>query len=297
MKSLSKPIYDRLARLSRKKLDKMEMEHNVHFEAFSNQRATKVDEIQSLERKLEKLRSRAIKEKSQSVAKALGTAVEMRRVRTDLLIARSVLSVLRSNQFHHRLMMMLCQDIKAGVQYDPSRISQLVPTEFSDLVRKSITSTEMGNVLGELRSELRKEIGNDGEPLEYKITSNNGMYRTEGQINGKEVNFLIDTGASSVAMGSEVFDAVGGEKGESISIITASDEIEGFSIHLDEVRVGDIVLRNVKGSMSDSMHDDEVLLGASFLNEIEIEIDDDVMTLRQTWAERAMQEKSGGGSE
>ena len=40
--------------------------------------------------------------------------------------------------------------------------------------------------------------------------------------------------------------------------------------------------------MSDSMHDDEVLLGASFLNEIEIEIDDDVMTLRQTWAERAM---------
>ena len=72
----------------------------------------------------------------------------------------------------------------------------------------------MGNVLGELRSELRKEIGNDGEPLEYKITSNNGMYRTEGQINGKEVNFLIDTGASSVAMGSEVFDAVGGEKGE-----------------------------------------------------------------------------------
>ena len=94
MKSLSKPIYDRLARLSRKKLDKMEMEHNVHFEAFSNPRATKVDEIQSLERKLEKLRSRAIKEKSQSVAKAMGTAVEMRRVRTDLLIARSVLSVL-----------------------------------------------------------------------------------------------------------------------------------------------------------------------------------------------------------
>ena len=74
----------------------------------------------------------------------------------------------------------------------------------------------MGNVLGELGSELRKEIGNDGEPLEYKITSNNGMYRG-GANKWEEVNFLIDTGASSVAMGSEVFDAVGGEKGESIS--------------------------------------------------------------------------------
>ena len=46
--------------------------------------------------------------------------------------------------------------------------------------------------------------------------------------------------------------------------------------------------------MSDSMHDDEVLLGASFLNEIEIEIDDDVMTLRQTWAEERCRKNREG---
>jgi hypothetical protein len=156
---MPKPIYDRLARLSRKKLDKLEMEHNKHFESFSSQRESKVGEIQALEIKLEKLRSRAIEEQSTSVAKAMGTAVEMRRVRADLLIARSVLSVLRSNQFHHRLMMMLCQDIKAGVEYDPSRISGLVPAEFSDLVGKSIESTGMGGVLSELKSELDEELG------------------------------------------------------------------------------------------------------------------------------------------
>ena len=80
--------------------------------------------------------------------------MEMRHVQADLLIAKSVLSVMRSNQFYHRLMMMLIQDVKAGVEYDPSRVDNLAASEFSELVEGSIISTNLDGVLGDLRSEL-----------------------------------------------------------------------------------------------------------------------------------------------
>ena len=159
---MPKPIYDRLSRMSKKKLDKMEYEHNQHFVTFSNAKDSKVQEIQALDSRLEKLRTKARKEIEESVPNALGTAMEMRHVNADLLISKSVLTVLRSNQFYHRLMMMLIQDTKAGVEYDPNRVANLVPTEFSDLVGKSILSSNMDGILGELRSEIDDQLGGDG---------------------------------------------------------------------------------------------------------------------------------------
>ena len=40
----------------------------------------------------------------------------------------------------------------------------------------------------------------EGGTAEVRIRAINGMYRTEGSINGKSVNFLVDTGASFVSM-------------------------------------------------------------------------------------------------
>ncbi len=155
---MPRPIYDRLAKMSKKKLDKLEYEHNQHFVTFSNAKEGKTNEVQTLDKRLDKLRSKARKENEESVAKALGTAMEMRHVKADLLISKSVLTVLRSNQFHHRMMMMLIQDIKAGVEYDPNRIANLVPTEFSDLVEGSILASNMGGILGDLKSELDEQL-------------------------------------------------------------------------------------------------------------------------------------------
>ena len=76
-----------------------------------------------------------------------------------MLIAQSVLTVLRSNQFYHRLMVMLVQDVKAGVEYDPSRVDNLASSEFSELVEGSILSTNLDGILGDLRSELDEQIG------------------------------------------------------------------------------------------------------------------------------------------
>jgi hypothetical protein len=156
---VSKPIYDRLAKMSKRKLDGLEYDHHQHLNRFSNAKEGKVNEVQSLDKRLEKLSSKASKELESSIPRALGTAMEMRHVKADLLIAKSVLSVLRSNQFYHRLMVMLIQDVKAGVEYDPSRVDNMASSEFSELVEGSILSTNLDGILGDLRSELDGHLG------------------------------------------------------------------------------------------------------------------------------------------
>ena len=85
--------------------------------------------------------------------------MEMKQTKAEILIAKSVLTVLRSNQFYNRLMMMLAQDIKSGVKYDQNRVSNLIPSEFSELIEESVLSTNMDGVLRDLKIELDRNIG------------------------------------------------------------------------------------------------------------------------------------------
>ena len=159
---MSRPIYERLAKTPKRKLDKLEYQHQQHLTRFSNAKEGKLNETQELDRRLDKLRTKATKELESSVPRSLGTAMEMRHVKADLLIAKSVLAVLRSNQFYHRMMVMLIQDVKAGVEYDPDRIENLVPMEFSELVEGSVLSSNLGDLLGDLSSETG--TGDGGDP-------------------------------------------------------------------------------------------------------------------------------------
>ena len=80
-------------------------------------------------------------------AMAMSIAMEMRHVRADLMIARSVRTLLRANEFYHKLMVILIQDTKSGVEYNPNRIEALIPAEFSDMIDKSIMSTDLTGLL------------------------------------------------------------------------------------------------------------------------------------------------------
>ena len=133
--------------------------------------------------------------------------------------------------------------------------------------------------------------------VEVKIKAIGGMYRTKGSINGKPVKFLVDTGATYVSMDTEQMEYIGGKPGDMRWLNTANGKTKGYEVDLDEVRVGEIVVRNVMGNSSDGMSGmgGEILLGMSFLNEIEMNVDDDVMTLTQTDSERAAQEKKSSG--
>ena len=158
------PIYEKLQRMSKRKLNSLEYDHRQHLQRFTQAKDSKGEGIQGFENRYQKLAERAVKELAKeergAEAMAMAMAMEMRRVRADLLIARSVRALLRSNQLYHKLMVILIQDTKAGVDYNPDRIRDIIPAEFGDMIDRSVLSTNLTGLLGDLRSEV-ESLGDD----------------------------------------------------------------------------------------------------------------------------------------
>lgn len=101
--------------------------------------------------------------------------------------------------------------------------------------------------------------------------SANGHFTTTGQINGRTVTLMVDTGASFVGISTAHADQMGLKylSGEQGIISTANGRIPGWKIKLDSVRVGDVDVHNVDAVVSmGSMP--VVLLGNSFLNRFQM---------------------------
>ena len=111
-----------------------------------------------------------------------------------------------------------------------------------------------------------------------------GMYAAPGSINGVPVQFLIDTGATQVAMNKNEARRLGidyARTGIEAAVHTASGITRSYQITLREVRVGDIVLAAVPASIIDGDFPKQLLLGNSFLNRIEMRRDGEMMELRK----------------
>lgn len=111
-----------------------------------------------------------------------------------------------------------------------------------------------------------------------------GAYTTVGTINGRTVNFLVDTGATGVAMHREDAKRLGLAyrlEGKPIYVSTANGTTSAFEITLDRVQVGDIVLRNVRGFVIEGQGSGRVLLGMSFLNRVKMEDQGSVLFLHR----------------
>lgn len=96
-----------------------------------------------------------------------------------------------------------------------------------------------------------------------------GHYVAEGEINGAAVTFLVDTGATQVALSSELARELDLQLNHRVVVQTANGLTSGYSTRLDSVRLGTIVLRDVGAVVSGGIDDDIVLLGMSFLQRLE----------------------------
>lgn len=111
-----------------------------------------------------------------------------------------------------------------------------------------------------------------------------GMYRAIGSINGFPVSFLVDTGATHIAMNAAQAKRLGidyrvvGKQGYAS---TASGVVKQYMVLLDRVAVGDIELRNVSAGVIDGMHPADVLLGMSFLSRLDMAREGKMLELRK----------------
>ncbi|HEX7038029.1 MAG TPA: retropepsin-like aspartic protease [Pseudomonadales bacterium] len=110
-----------------------------------------------------------------------------------------------------------------------------------------------------------------------------GQYRIRGAINGQFVNFLVDTGASVVAMSRRHAATLGIDpaSGREGAVQTAQGVIRSHFVSLDEVTVGSITARNVQAAVIDGNYPVEILLGMSFLRNVGMEEAGGVLTLVQ----------------
>ena len=98
-----------------------------------------------------------------------------------------------------------------------------------------------------------------------------GHYWVAGSISGKNVQFLVDTGATAVAMNEGAAKRLGIDyrvQGQPMVVNTASGTAQAWRVKLDSVKIGGIEVLGVEAAVVAGEAPTEVLLGMSFLNRV-----------------------------
>ncbi|MGR8919145.1 MAG: retropepsin-like aspartic protease family protein [Gammaproteobacteria bacterium] len=107
-----------------------------------------------------------------------------------------------------------------------------------------------------------------------------GHYVATGTLNTTPAEFMLDTGATDVAVSGAVARRAGLERGPAIRVATANGMTTAYATVIDAVRLGDIVERDVRATIVPNMGEIEVLLGMSFLTRLDFAQQGDTLVLR-----------------
>ncbi|MES2511540.1 MAG: TIGR02281 family clan AA aspartic protease [Pseudomonadota bacterium] len=107
-----------------------------------------------------------------------------------------------------------------------------------------------------------------------------GHFYAAGSINGKAAQFMVDTGATSVAMSSADAERAGikYQNGQPVRIGTANGDVQGYRVKLDSVRIGDVEIFGVDAVVTPQSMP-YMLLGNSFLTRFQMMRENEQMTL------------------
>ena len=130
---------------------------------------------------------------------------------------------------------------------------------------------------------VRASAGTAGGGSAIVLTAGtNGHFRTTGQINGKSIEFMVDTGASSVVISQADADRLGLDYKNAPQgwASTANGAAPFRLITLSAVRIGDVEVANVEAAVIPAPMRG-ALLGNSFLMRFQMKRENDVMRLEK----------------
>jgi len=122
-------------------------------------------------------------------------------------------------------------------------------------------------------------VNSDGHTEIILKRNRAGHYVSSGTINYKSVVFLLDTGATNVAVPQQMADYLGLKPGRQITISTANGNTIGYQTHIDHLSIGDIQLQNIRAIITPNLND--ILLGMSALKQLEFTQRGNQLIIRQ----------------
>lgn len=123
--------------------------------------------------------------------------------------------------------------------------------------------------------------GGSGAGTRIVLTAGSGgHFMSAGQINGRAVQFMVDTGATSVALGRPDAERLGIDlaRAQPLMMSTANGVSQGWRVKLASVRVQDVELRDVEAAVTPTAMP-FVLLGNSFLSRFQMKRENETLTL------------------
>jgi len=114
------------------------------------------------------------------------------------------------------------------------------------------------------------------------MRDNTGAFMAHGSINGRSVNFMVDTGANVVALSENEARRLNipyQSVGKPATANTAGGMVKAWAVNLDKVTVGEIILNNVAAVVIQGSNPPQTLLGMSFLSQVQIQHKNNLMTL------------------
>ncbi len=111
-----------------------------------------------------------------------------------------------------------------------------------------------------------------------------GHFSANGSLNGYPMSFLVDTGATAIAISAADARRIGIDytEGQAVNVGTAAGVVQAWRVKLSTVKVGGITVHQVDGMVMETGLN-MPLLGMSFLNRMEMRRDGQTMTLTQRY--------------
>ena len=141
---------------------------------------------------------------------------------------------------------------------------------FQDILKSQLNPNRQINTVG---SSDYKEISLERNKY--------GHYVASGEINEQPVVFMLDTGATDIAISDQLAKKLGLKKGRAFKVSTANGVSTAYRTRLDSVSLGDIELNNLQATILSNASDNQVLLGMVFLKHMELVQKGNQLTIRQ----------------
>lgn len=120
----------------------------------------------------------------------------------------------------------------------------------------------------------------DGTTEVTLLRNRQGHYIAPGLINGRPVSFMLDTGATVISVPEPMARDIGLKRGRPVTLETANGARRAWATRLDRVELGPIRLDDVPAVINPGHSTAQVLLGMSFLKQLDFTQRGRELTLR-----------------